>query len=312
MVTALASAGAPLASTAAFSVVAVVEHRRVGHGLAGPGLGRRARAAARWTLLDPGLGGLEALGDDRLGHLGGAGLVVVDGLLAPAGLHHHDGDVAVGQLPAGHDELEGALVAVVVGGVGDPGAVLAVRHPHGADGAVEGDAAQHQRRRGGVDGQHVVGVLLVGADDGVDDLGLVAEAVGERRAQRAVDEAAGQDGLLARAALTTEEGAGDLARGVGPLLDVDRQGEEVDALTNAVGGVGGGRGRWWRRSWRPRLPGTAGPACPSRTRGCDRSPRWDRKLRMGSAMLRMLLSAPAPCRSLGAEWAVPSRQPPRW
>ena len=34
------------------------------------------------------------------------------------------------------------------------------------------------------------------ADDGRDDLRLVAEAVGERRTQRAVDEAAGEDRLL--------------------------------------------------------------------------------------------------------------------
>ena len=67
-----------------------------------------------------------------------------------------------------------------------------------------------------------------------------------------VDEAAGEDGLLAGAALPAEEGAGDLAGRVGPLLDVDGEGEEVDALAHAVGGVGGGEhggaARWWRRT----------------------------------------------------------------
>ena len=143
--------------------------------------------------------------------------------------------------PAGHHQLEGGEVALLVGGVGDPLAVGRVGDPHGADGAVEGDAREHQRGGGGVDGQHVVGVLLVGADDGGDDVDLVAEALGERGAQRAVDQAAGEDGLVGGPALTAEERAGDLAGGVHPLLDVDGEGEEVDPFPDAPGG--GGRGQ---------------------------------------------------------------------
>ena len=74
-----------------------------------------------------------------------------------------------------------------------------------------------------------------------DDVDLVAEALGERRAQRAVDEPAGQDGLVRGLALPAEERAGDLAGGVGPLLDVDGQGEEVGPLPDRAGG--GGRGQ---------------------------------------------------------------------
>ena len=60
-------------------------------------------------LADPGLGRLEPLGQDLLGHLGGAGLVVLPRVLGAAGLDHHDGDLGVvvlGQRPAGHDQLE--------------------------------------------------------------------------------------------------------------------------------------------------------------------------------------------------------------
>src|SRR5690606_41393037 len=63
-----------------------------------------------------------------------------------------------------------------------------------------------------------------------DDLDLVAQTVGERRAQRAVDEAAGQDRVRGRTALPAEERAGDAARGVHALLDVHREGEEVEVL----------------------------------------------------------------------------------
>ena len=74
-------------------------------------------------LADPGLGRLQPVGQDLLGHLGGPALVVLPGALGPAGLDHHDGDVgvvAVAEGPAGHHQLEGGLVALLVGGVGDP------------------------------------------------------------------------------------------------------------------------------------------------------------------------------------------------
>src|SRR5207244_13445739 len=105
---------------------------------------------------------------------------------------------------------------------------------------VERNAGQHQRRAGGVDADDVLRVLYVGTHDGDHDLGLVAVAVGERRAQRTVDQSAVEDGGIARTAFTTEERTRDLARGIRPLFDVDRQGEEVDALAHARGGVGGG------------------------------------------------------------------------
>jgi hypothetical protein len=60
-----------------------------------------------------------------------------------------------------------------------------------------------------------------------DDLHFVEEAIGEQRADRAVDQAAGQRFQLARAAFALEEAAGDLAGGVGLLDVVDGQREEV-------------------------------------------------------------------------------------
>ena len=83
-------------------------------------------------------------------------------------------------------------------------------------------------------------VVLVGAEHGRDDLGLVAEAVGERRAQRTVGETAGEDRFLGRTTFTTEERAGDLAGRVGPLLDIDRQREEVHARAKVLGRIGRG------------------------------------------------------------------------
>ena len=72
--------------------------------------------------------------------------------------------------------------------------VLAVRvaDAGGADRAEERDAGQGQRG-GAADHRDDIGIVLdVVAEDGGDDLDLVAEALGEQRADRAVDQAADQ------------------------------------------------------------------------------------------------------------------------
>ena len=56
-----------------------------------------------------------------------------------------------------------------------------------------------------------------------------------------VDEPAGQDGLVGGLALPAEERAGDLAGGVGALLDVDGEREEVRPLAHRAGRRGRGQ-----------------------------------------------------------------------
>src|SRR5205085_6489076 len=48
-----------------------------------------------------------------------------------------------------------------------------------------------------------------------------------------------EDGVSRRPALAAEERAGDLARGVHLLLDVDRQREEVELVLRVLAGRGG-------------------------------------------------------------------------
>ena len=194
-------------------------------------------------LLDPHLAGLEAAGEDGFVHLGGAAVVVGEALGGAAGFDHHDRDVAAVELTPGHDQLERGGRALFVRGVRDPFAGLAEGDADGADGAVERDAGDHQRRRSGVDAEHVVRVGHVGAEDGEDHLGLVTEALGERRPQRTVGEATSEDRVLGGAAFTTEERTGDLAGSVRTLLDVDREREEVGAGTDVLGSVRGGEDR---------------------------------------------------------------------
>ena len=68
-----------------------------------------------------------------------------------------------------------------------------------------------------------------------DQLGLVVPALREERPDRPVDHASGQGRLLAGFALATEERAGDFARGVHALLDVDGEGKEVHVAQAADG-----------------------------------------------------------------------------
>ena len=184
--------------------------------------------------VDPLLRGFEAFRDDVFGDLRRTAFVELPRGFGAAGLDHHDRDVAVVEAATGDDHLEGRRVTFFVRGVGDPLAVD-LGDAHGADRTVERDAGDHQRRGGAVDRRDVVGVLQVGAENRRDDLHLVAEPFGERRAQRPVGEATREDRRFAGSTFAPEERAGDLAGGVHPLFDVDREREEIDPLSGLAG-----------------------------------------------------------------------------
>ncbi len=145
------------------------------------------------------------------------------------GLDHQDG-----LFGAGHDQIEvGVLEEVLLVGVDDEVAVD-LADADRADGVGQRDRRDHQRRGGAVHREDVVRVDVVDRERDRDELRLITPALGEERADRPVDHARGQRALLARAALALEEGAGDLARGVHPLLDVHAQREEVDVAEVAA------------------------------------------------------------------------------
>ena len=179
-------------------------------------LGQLALGGAQ--LLDLAVGDVERVEDRRLGDLVGAGLDHQDGLL---GARDH--------------QVERALEHPLLVGVDDEVALLVLADAHGADRHRERDVRHHQRGAGAVHREDVVGVHVVDRHRDRDQLGLAPPALGEERAQRAVDHARGERALLAGASLAPEEAAGDLARGVHALLDVDGQGEEVDVAQVSCG-----------------------------------------------------------------------------
>ena len=148
-----------------------------------------------------------------------------------AGLDHHDGVSG-----AGDDEVELGLLHLAGQRVDHELAVDAA-DADGADGALEGDLADGQRGRRGDGADDVRVVLLVGREHREHALHVVLVALGEERADGTVGQATGEDGRLGRARLTLDEAAGDLARGVHPLLEVDGEREEVETGAG-VGPIG--------------------------------------------------------------------------
>ena len=142
-----------------------------------------------------------------------------------AGLDHHDRVSCPGD-----DEVELRVGQLADGRVHDE---LAVDPPdaHGADRALERDVADRERGRRCHGPEHVRIVLLVGGQDGDHDLDVVLVALGEQGADRPVGQAVRENGRLGRAGLALDETAGDLARGVHALFEVDREREEVEART---------------------------------------------------------------------------------
>ena len=133
-------------------------------------------------------------------------------------------------LRADDDQVELVVVLALAQGRVDREPALDEADADGADRAEERQRREHQRCRGAVDAEDVVGGDHVRAEDGADHLHLVAEALRPERPDRPVDHACREDGALGGAPLTLEEAARDLAGGVHPLLDVDGEREEVCAL----------------------------------------------------------------------------------
>ena len=125
----------------------------------------------------------------------------------------------------------------------------------GGDRAHERQAGDGQRRRGADHGHDVGIVLQIVAQHGADDLGLVAEALGEQRPDRPVDQARGQHLLLAGPAFALEEAARDLAGGEGLLLVVDGEREEIDVPASIASWPRRRcRARWCRHRWPTTAP----------------------------------------------------------
>ena len=143
------------------------------------------------------------------------------------GLDHDDGVAA-----ARDRQVELAGGELLEGGVHDEFAVH-VAHAGRGDGAVERDLGDGERDGRADDAEDVRLVLVVGGEDGRDDLHLVPHPLGEARAQRAVGQPRSECRLGGRSAFAAEKAAGDAADGVEALFVLDGEREEVQPFANA-------------------------------------------------------------------------------
>ena len=121
----------------------------------------------------------------------------VPGVVRGFRFHHHDGDVVAADL-AGNHHVEHGVFQFGVLREGNPLRALAVvdqGDADAADGTVEGQPGQLRGHGGGVDGHDVVQHVGVDRQNRDNNLNFVAQALDEGRAQRAVHQAAGQDGF---------------------------------------------------------------------------------------------------------------------
>ena len=135
-------------------------------------------------------------------------------------LDHHDRIVRTG-----NDELHVAVLELLQRRIEHPVA-LNPADADGGDGTTPRRPTRSERVRRRGEREHVGLVLLISRDDVAEHLHFVLEAFREERADGAVDDPAAQDLVVARAALTLDEAAGDLARGVRLFLVFDREREE--------------------------------------------------------------------------------------
>ena len=155
-----------------------------------------------------------------------------------AALEHDEVDV-IGLAARPRDNLaphdEHVQIAVLHrGGVGDELAVDAP-DPHAGNRPVEGDVGDLQGRRGAQKGHHIGVVLPVHGEHRGDELRLEVVALGEKRADGAVNNPANEDLPLVGSPLALEEPAGDLSGGKGHFLVIHGEGKEVETFPLAPG-----------------------------------------------------------------------------
>ena len=165
--------------------------------------------------------------DLAVGHLDGlqhGGLIHLVGTR----LDHHD--LVHG---GGHRQLQVAVLALLQRGVHHQLAIHQA-HKHAADGALPGNLTDGQGNGGADHAGNLRAAVLIHAHHGHGHAYIIAHFLGEQRANGAVHHTAGENGLLAGAALTAHKAAGNAAHRVELFLKLHAQGEEVDALAGLL------------------------------------------------------------------------------
>ena len=136
-----------------------------------------------------------------------------------------------GNLLLGRSDGNGhsGLLTLLGRGVDD---VFPVHHAdgNGADGAVPRNIGDREGDRSADHGGDFRRAVGINAHDGGDDGNIVAHILREKRTDGSVDNAGGENRLLAGSALALHKGAGNLADRIELLLKIDGKREKIDAV----------------------------------------------------------------------------------
>ena len=138
-------------------------------------------------------------------------------------------------LGAGDHQIQLRGFQVIAGRIQQILAVV-IADPRRADRAVKRHARQRHRRRSADHGDDFRVHLTIQRHHRSDDLHLISEAIGEQRAQRAINQPGGEGFALGRAAFAPEETAGNPACGVSSFLIIHPQRQKIPTFLGFSGG----------------------------------------------------------------------------
>ena len=140
-------------------------------------------------------------------------------------------------------KLEAASLTLLGGRVHNEAVFLGHAHEHAADRSVPRNIG-NGKGDGRTDHCGDLGrAVMIDRHNGEVEVYVVAQILREKRTDRAVDDAGGEDSLFGGASLTLEISAGDAADRIHSLFEIDGQREKIDAVAGTCGSGGAAKNR---------------------------------------------------------------------
>ena len=165
--------------------------------------------------------------------LDGAEEIVLSDLFTAA-FDHHDGICG-----AGDDDVHSAGFVLWKRRIADVRPIFVPADADGGDRLFEGNVAQRESGARSANAEHVGVELRVDRKNRRDDLNVVAEAVGEERANWSVDLPRADHGMLGGTSFALDVSSRNFSGGVHLLFKIAGQWKKVDAFTRFLGGGDG-------------------------------------------------------------------------
>ncbi len=128
-----------------------------------------------------------------------------------------------------NDDVHPPSLANIIGRVDDD-PLLVHPQPHRGHRPGKRGGGDHERRRSAEEPHHVRWRIPLRREDGGHNVNLLPVSIGEQGADRAVDEARREHGVVGGPPLPLEEPAGDLPPRVEPLLEIHPEREVIELL----------------------------------------------------------------------------------